>query len=269
MPLEPEFLTTCAQAFVDLASRLGLKLRVMGGVAARIRCPNMGANGFARPFHRNDIDFVADASQIASLNDLMLGSRCVLKVTHQYWGGEHRRYEYRSEQGINLAVDVYFGLLRFNHEIPEPYFSEASRYTIPITQLLLSKLAIVEIREVDMRDAAAILAEHSIGYNNDRDVLRPRVLLKAWCTGCSGWGLAKTCANNIAAIRQHVAAISSTPTAVTSLVTQRLDDLERLGVKCSKSACWRTRAAVGTSFLGKPVQWYNTVRPGEEEDGNL
>jgi hypothetical protein len=226
----------------------------------------MELNGFGYTPSSNDIDCVADSAQIVRLENFLRGSKFSRHGNpNLYVGGEHRRFQFRPEQHPDIVIDldVYFGRLRFNHLVPLPYFDDDSRYTLPITQLLLSKLAIVEISSHDVLGVCSILAEHEIGDTADVEMLQKPLLRRVWCRGFSGWRIAKTCLENIKTIRHQISEMPGLADSTRRTVRTRLDELESSIDHCQKSLSWRIRGVIGTSFLGMKIPWYYDVHPPE------
>lgn len=251
-----DFLTKLAKRLIDGASEQKIELRTFGGIGVRAHCPGIGGNTLVnRPYKNYDLDLVAEASRIVSVHHFMLGSGFKMAEFGEYPGGEYRLYDWRPNGKTACTVDIYFGRLRFNHEVPSPYFDQDNQYTLPITQLLLSKLAIVELNEKDEIDIVSILAEHQLGDLPGKEVLQTPVLRKVWCRGWKSWGTARTCLLNVRAVRDYVGSLSYAE-ELRRQVCEKLDDLERLILQCPKSLSWKARGVFGAK-----IAWYDTVRP--------
>ena len=71
--------------------------------------------------------------------------------------------------------------------------------TVPLAELLLTKLQIIELNEKDVRDTVAILLEHDV-TDDDRGVNVNRV---ASLCG-DDWGLWRTITRNLVSVREHL-----------------------------------------------------------------
>jgi hypothetical protein len=243
-----------AKGIIKAAEGYGVRLRALGGVGVWFHCPRMLSFGLSQRRYNYDLDFVGLREQEAEVVQLLEDSRCSLtQQPHYYDRGVHRLYESVSESGT-LSLDVYLGDLSFNHDIPGPYFVQGCNLVLPITQLLLSKLAIVELGTKDVVDLLAILCEHDIGDGPECETIESRVLMKAWADGCGGWGITKTCLNSIDVVRKRLIQREHLDPAIQEVVLERLDKLELLTRKSPKSACWKTRSVLGTH-----VRWYHVV----------
>jgi hypothetical protein len=188
----------------------------------------------------------------------MLGSGLEMAEFGEYPGGEYRLYKWQPNGETACTIDIYFGRLRFNHEVPSPYFDRDNQYTLPITQLLLSKLAIVELNEKDKIDIISILAEHELGDSKGKEILQTRILKKVWCRGWKSWGTARTCLLNIHAVRDYVHGLLPTEELPAMQICEKLDELEGVILKWPKSFSWKVR-----KLLGPKIAWFNQVQPAK------
>jgi hypothetical protein len=251
-----DFLAKLAKALIDGATEQKIELRTFGGIGVRTHCQGLGGNALADRSYKNyDLDLVADASRIPSVHRFMLGSGLDMADFGEYPGGEYRLYKWQRSGRTACTIDIYFGRLRFNHEVPSPYFDKDNEYTVPITQLLLSKLAIVELNEKDKIDIVSILAEHQLGNSAGKEILQIPILRKVWCRGWKSWGTARTCLLNVRAVRDYVRSLSYAEELL-GQVCEKLDDLEKLILQRPKSLSWKAR-----DVFGAKIAWYDIVRP--------
>jgi hypothetical protein len=253
-----DFLAKLAKTLIDAAGQQKIELRTFGGVGIRTHCRGIGGNALAeRPYKNYDLDLVADFSRLRSVHRFMLASGLKEGEIGQYPGGEHRLYKWQSNGKTACTIDIYFGRLRFNHEVPAPYFDKENPYTLPITQLLLSKLAIVELTAKDKIDIISVLAEHELGDSEENEVIQMGVLRRVWCRGWESWGTARTCRLNIRAVREYIGTLSHIDALLREQVCGRLDQLEAV-LNSRKSLSWKTRG-----FFGVKIAWYYTVEPAK------
>ena len=147
-------------------------------------------------------------------------------------------------------IDVFFDRLEFCHVIPLAGRLETDRPTIPLAELLLSKLQIVKINQRDLLDAIALLLERPLGAGDPGAIDQDRAA--ALCA--QDWGLWRTVSLNL----DKVAAVA------TSLVPLGRDERVRVAEALSafkqridaepKPAGWRMRARVGDRR-----QWWTDV----------
>ena len=230
-----------AKAIVNAAAKNNIKLRLFGSVAVKIHCKDMISG--SKP--SNDIDLVADISQLIHVNEFFnrLGCKLDNSSPNFYLNGEHRTYIISRDlynTGNDLIIDVYFGDLIFNHKIPHPYFDPSDEYTIPITQLLLSKLAIVELDENDISDICSILLNHQINGKKGNESIYIESIEKSLCTGFSGWCLTQTCLKNLHLITENLKRFN-VEQGVLEIIMDRINKLINIILFSKKSILWKIR----------------------------
>jgi len=71
-------------------------------------------------------------------------------------------------------IDVFVGSFRMCHEIPLERRLDEESHTVPLAELLLTKLQIIQLNEKDVRDAVALLSAKGIS-DDDTEVNAARV----------------------------------------------------------------------------------------------
>lgn len=266
MALSAATLVKVTKNLINQTSRQNIALRAFGGAGICIHCPRMSENGIARQDRKSDIDLIAKGTQcmFAARQFLSTKGWRSREPSNDYTGGSHQAFvfELGSEE---FNIDLYCGQLRFNHPVPLPYFDTQNKYTIPLTQLLLSKLAIISLADIDIIDLCALLAEHEVSDSDSSEVIQLELLRETWGTGVTGWRIWRTCLANVNMTRSRLDSIEMTESA-RQLVSRRLDLLEDTSQRCRKSLCWRLRNAVGTRLCGINISWYDKVAPPEQPD---
>jgi hypothetical protein len=151
-------------------------------------------------------------------------------------------------------VDVFVGSFRMCHEIPFGNRLAAGSRTVPLAELLLTKLQIVELNEKDVRDTVLLFHGHDVADHDDDAVNGERIA--ELCA--SDWGLWRTITANLARCREHL-----------SDYELPHPDLERIGLRIDavldrieqapKSRSWRLRAK-----LGERKRWYDLPEEVEQ-----
>jgi hypothetical protein len=260
--INPEIVINVARRLIDGAQQRGFTLRALGGVGVRLHCSQIDDLGASSRQVNNDIDLVGVSTEVHSIHQYFLGSGLRLnRPPHGYRRGEHREYIFKplSAPKIELHIDVYFGSLRFNHLVPRPYFDVRAVHTLPLSQLLLSKLAIVNLTSKDIFDIGALLAEHDIGSAHSDEVIQAKDLLKAWSRGCEGWELKRTCEKSIACVRLAIEQ-STYHDALKHTVLRRVKELQVLMRRGPRPLCWRIRNSIGVNLFGYKIPYYDIVR---------
>src|SRR5579872_1396168 len=166
-----------ATACVDLA----LPARLIGGLAIWARCPSSHAGPFTRSYE--DMDFVVGSAATTRFKALLVTQGY---LPDQFFNGLHgaTRLYYQEPSG-RWSIDVVIDELVMSHKLDLRDRLEGPSLTVPLADLLLTKLQVWEINRKDLGDAACLLADHPLS-DDDADpegVSLPRlrsVLGKDW-----------------------------------------------------------------------------------------
>jgi len=230
------------------ARQAGVMLRLLGSLAFQLHCPRYGGLQAKMGRAYTDIDFASYNRQARRVSELLTGlgyqeNREIFVVT------EGLRAIF--ENGSNgLHVDVFYEKLDFCHVIPWNGRLESDALTIPLAEMLLEKMQIVQINEKDVIDTIMLLLEHPLGSGDHETINLDRVA--ALCA--ADWGLWRTVTMNLDKVRRLAPGYpqleSEQKAHIAAAVDQALTRLE----KEPKSMAWRLRARVGDR-----VKWYKDV----------
>ncbi len=223
-------------------------LRVIGSLAFQKHCPKYGYLQAAMGRAYTDIDFAAYARQSKEIQVLMAGlgyheNREVFIVSE----GNRAIFE---RQDTGLHIDVFYEKLDFCHAIYWKDRLEVDHPSIPLAEMLLEKMQIVQINEKDIIDTIMLLLEHPLGDQDKETINIKRVA--ALCS--ADWGLWRTTTMNLDKVRQlaqgYKELTDEQKAAIDSQVAAALGRIEQE----PKSLAWRLRARVGDR-----VKWYKDV----------
>jgi len=233
---------------IKASDEAGSLLRVIGSLAFQMHCPKYGYLQEVMGRAYTDIDFAAYRKQTKEIKELMtnLGyteNREVFIVSE----GERSIFD-RPEVGLH--VDVFYEKLDFCHAIYWENRLEVDAPTIPLAEMLLEKMQIVQINEKDIIDTIMLLMEHSLG-----DVDEETINIKRIAELCStDWGFWRTTTMNLDKVRQLAQGYEELKDEHKALIeAQVAAALERIEQE-PKSLAWRLRARVGDR-----VKWYKDV----------
>jgi len=226
----------------------GIILRVIGSLAFQMHCQKYGYLQAAMGRAYTDIDFAAYQKQTKEVQVLMAGlgyheNREVFIVSEGY-----RSIFEKPEAGLH--IDVFFGKLDFCHVIHWEGRLEVDHPSIPLAEMLLEKMQIVQINEKDIIDTIMLLLEHPLG-DEDHEIIN----IKRIAGLCStDWGLWRTTTMNLDKVRQMAQSYEQ----LTSEQKEKIDSqvksaLARIDQE-PKSLAWRLRSRVGDR-----VKWYKDV----------
>ncbi|HJS94037.1 MAG TPA: hypothetical protein VJ741_07220 [Solirubrobacteraceae bacterium] len=230
-----------AERLLDQARRDGTTLALLGGVAVRLH-----ANDVPPTLDREykDIDFAVPKGRGGDADKLLRAGGYEPEITFNAMMGKERMLFHDTAHG--RQVDVFVGSFRMCHEIPFGNRLTAGERTVPLAELLLTKLQIVELNEKDVRDTVLLFHGHDVA-DHDGDAVNGSRIAEL-CA--NDWGLWRTITANLGRCREHLDDYSLADPDV-DRIGRRLDDvLERIE-QAPKSRGWKLRAKIG-----ERKRWY-------------
>jgi hypothetical protein len=226
---------------VERAGESGHPVRLAGSVGVFAHAPSAEAAYAAAGRRLGDLDLVTRGSvKAGDIDALLAGFGFAPYSHHNVWHAEIRQM-YDREDGLH--VDVFRDELNFNHPISLKRRLDEDTPTIPLVELLLSKLQIVEATPKDLADVILLAGDHELGGGRDElDADAIAGLL------AGDWGFWRTATANLEKARLEAEGDAA----------GRLAELARAVEARPKSSRWRMRARVGDR-----VRWYQEVEDAE------
>jgi len=244
--LEGELLTgpEKAIAIVEVAEKNGVTLRLMGGLAVAFHC-HLAHAEHMRGCHDIDLFGLRKESEGIQLVFRNLGYSAD-KEFNALNGTERLRF--RDNQ--NRDVDVFLDKFRMEHVIDFRARLHLDNFTIPLTDLFLTKVQNVKLAAKDVSDIISLLEDHTIGDNDDQEVVNLRYI-EELCA--DDWGLWRSVTGNLSKVSELVnqgdyEAIDK------AQVLSKLESIRNAIDSREKTLRWKLRARVG-----EKVQWYFDV----------
>jgi hypothetical protein len=229
-----------AAALVAAASERRLSLRLVGSVGIRLHCAGAAAALDRRGRPAKDIDLICGREHRKGVRAL-LEERGYLVDRDLLVAMEGTRYAF-SHPAAKVEIDLFVDRLQFCHTIELRDRLGLHGTTIPIDDLLLQKLQIVEPVTTDLMDLAALLETHEVAAGPGS----PESIDSGYVAGllARDWGFHHTATANLERLRDD------SGTAGRRGVETLLEAVEA----APKSLRWRAR-----SRLGERVQWWQDV----------
>lgn len=229
-----------AEASRILDAAAAIPLRLLGGAAI-----GLAADGEPLlPRSYNDIDFLTAAGRGPEVVRVFdeLGY-----IGDQRFNGlnGHRRLLF-VDAANQRRVDVFVAKFQMCHALPLAKRLTLTARTIPLADLLLTKLQIFALNEKDQRDVVNLLHAHPLG-DTDAGAINAAYVAKLLATD---WGLWRTSTLNLERVRGGLARYELAPEQE-EIVRTRLDDLRSRIDEEPKATKWKMRARVG-----ERVKWY-------------
>jgi hypothetical protein len=249
-----EDIVTEAQRLLAAARSQDVAIRLLGGVAVRLTIAPGEQPVLARAYQ--DIDLIIAKGAGRGVGQFLEAEGYAADRAFNATNG-HRRLLFYDEPR-NRQVDVFVGAFAMCHTIP----LSDRRLTllpdsIPLAELLLTKLQIVELNPKDLGDIITLVYHHDVG---DSDTIGSggSAGVSPWQINAAraaelcalDWGLWRTVRMNI---ERTTAALPETALSRSQqdLVADRIDRLWQRIQDQPKSAKWKLRHRVGDRMV-----WY-------------
>lgn len=213
----------------------------MGGVGIRLLLDDRFDGPFERPYR--DLDILVRRRQRRDVEKLL---------TDRGWepapafnalsGGRRLLFE---DPASEAQVDVFVESFEMCHTLPLAESLDRPGPSLPATDLLMSKLQIVELNAKDRSDCYALLQSCEVSDDDHRTLEPSRI---ATLTGAD-WGLHHTFELNFHRLRQGLGTATVTdPAQITSTIAALVSAMEH----APKTRGWKLRARIG-----ERKRWYD------------
>lgn len=225
------------------ALQAGLPARLIGGLAIWLRCPSVRTGPFARGY--DDMDFAVAARGSAGFKDFLAAEGYLPDRFFNGLHGETRLY-FAAPDG-RWSIDVVIDELTMSHRLDLRNRLDGPSPTVPLADLLLSKLQVWEINRKDLGDTLCLLADHRLGAD-DSD---PEAISLQRITGVLGadWGFSHTAERNLGKL-----ADLWTQEPLPAPAYDAGEQIESL--RCAIDEAPKTRGWRMRSRIGERVRWY-------------
>jgi hypothetical protein len=229
-----------ASRVAEAMDRTGAPLRLIGGAAIWLRCPSAEHPLLRRNYA--DLDFICLRSAGPEVKRFLVG---LGYEADKYFNSLHGRSRLLFHDLQNdRQVDVLFDEMLMCHRLDFRRRISIDARTLPLADLLLTKLQIVQTNPKDMTDMATILFDHAIG-DHDGDEINATYIARLTA---NDWGLYRTIQLNLEAVRQHA---GSLPQVGAYAIDDQVKALWEKIEAAPKTLKWKMRAQVGDR-----VKWY-------------
>jgi hypothetical protein len=220
---------------LEAARASDVPVRLIGGLAVYFHSEDI-----PEPLRRSygDIDLATTRSANRRTADLLTELGYAPSREFNALNGNRRLVFYDEQNGRKL--DVFVESFELCHTIPISDRIELDPHTIPLAELLLTKLQVVELTDKDVRDIVTLLDRHDVAAHDD-DAINAQLI--AGMTA-DDWGLWRTLKLNTERLHELVPSLGLDDAAQTRVLA-RLDALWQRIEDEPKSRKWRMRDRVG------------------------
>jgi hypothetical protein len=232
-----------ARRLIDTATERGIVLRLLGGLAIALLCPDLPP----RTRVDQDLDFGSLSATRPALGKLLTERGYEPDKTFNALYGNRQLYFANPQTGI--AVDVLIDRLHMCHTLEFASRLDRLPYTLDPMDLLLTKMQIVELNEKDVHDCLRLLVTFPLAESDDPSVMDIRIFRSL--VG-EDWGWWKTITLNLDRMRALLA--DGRPPAIDGGQLDpvaQIDALVQAADEAPKSRRWKLR-----SRIGERKRWY-------------
>ena len=229
---------------VAKAAEAGVLLRALGTTAIRLRCPSSEA--ITIPPAQPELDFTGYGRDRKAITRILeeagyepekrfnaLHGRTRLRFTHPADGTQ---------------VHVFLDTFSMCHKLDFSHRLELDEVTVPLADLLLTKLQVVEMSEGELREIYSLLHDHELGDRADAEKIDGE-RITSLCA--DDWGWYRTTTMNLE--RGLALADEFLTEPQRERVLTKVKRLEQLIEASDKSLRWQLRSQVGDAR-----RWYDT-----------
>ena len=232
---------------ITLAGGEGICLRLLGGLAFKITCPNVDHLALKRNYA--DIDLAVDTVGGRKLEKFLSAAGYVGDRALNTLNGDRRQLFFDEEN--NRQLDIFVGDFEMCHKIPIGDRLTIDPFTVPLAELFLSKAQIVQINQKDILDLFVLLLDHAVD-NVDGDKINSSII-SAICA--RDWGLYTTVTLTLEKARKIL--VYENPGLdedEVQLIQARIGTIQQKMETAPKTFGWKARARIG-----KRMRWYEEV----------
>ncbi len=241
--LATDGMLTEVQSLITSLQRQAVTLRLVGGVAVRLRCPSATLPALKRTYA--DVDFMAYKKQSRILHDALTASNYTADRRFNAMHGDRRLLFYDEHE---RHIDIFLDVFEMCHKLPLERRLELHPFTLSPADLLLTKLQIVQLNKKDILDTLALLlnfppAETAQNPGEELDV-------QTIATLCAqDWGWFTTVSDSLERIGKEAVQLLNEDES--AQVTHRIEVIKTRMINTPKSSKWRLRAVAG-----RRIPWY-------------
>jgi len=232
-----------ALKIISEGEKRGTTIRLIGGLAIYYHSPTATNEHFARIY--GDIDLFGLSSQTKIIKNIMENLGYTPHERFNALHGDRRLLYYDESNGSR--IDFLLDFFEMCHKIDLRDRLKIDKVTIPLADLLLTKLQIVELNEKDIKDIAVLLIDHELSDKDEEDCINLKYIAKL----CSNdWGLEKTITITLDKVLDWVNQ-SNIGEEHRNMIISKVGRIRSAIDAEPKSLKWKMRAKVG-----EKVRWY-------------
>jgi len=224
-----------AGRLLDAAHADGVPIRLIGGLAIQLHTEEIPPS-LQRSY--DDIDIATPKGASRGVGDFF--GKLGYEPAREFNALHGARRLLFHDRANERKLDVFVGSFEMCHTIPITGRIELDERTIPLAELLLTKLQVVELNDKDLRDIATLLNGHEVSDADGEEINGDFI---ARLTS-DDWGLWRTVKLNLERMHDQIGSLSL-DADIEARIVERADALWQRIEHAPKSRKWRVRDRVG------------------------
>jgi len=224
----------------EAAGKAKVGPKLLGGAGIHLHSPSAGKPPLKRRY--GDLDYAIAKKDRKAVLELFPSLGYEANERFNLMQGDRRLYFY--DVAHSRQVDVFVDVIKMSHLIDLRGRLDGDGPCATPSDLLLSKLQIVEVNRKDLVDLTALLVDHPVADHDEEAVNKAYVARLA----AADWGLYRTLQLNLEKLRVTLEDLD----VDRDLVRRRLDELWTAVEEQPKPIAWKLRAQVGDR-----KRWYD------------
>jgi len=224
---------------------------LLGGVAIRLRCPSAAHYALSRKYA--DIDLAGLGRESMRVQQFFVELGYVPRdVFNAMYGYERLVF---NDLAHARRVDVFLDHFKMCHTLDFHDRLRLDPLTIPLADLLATKLQVVEVTRREYLDSIALLYDHDIADAQEQDKIDAGYIIKL---SSEDWGIYKTFMTNLGRLTAFLDE-GGLDEDVKMNVRNKISALRERIQQSPKSVRWKMRA-----LIGERARWYELPEPDKE-----
>jgi hypothetical protein len=230
------------------ANKRGFHLRFLGAMAFQTHCPKYNYLTLRMRRMLTDVDFAGYGKERDRVSSMMRELGYADQPAIAALWGDRAIWDHKTN---GTHVDIFLEKLAMNHTILFENRLELEPFTIPLEDMLVEKMQIVQINEKDITDTIMLLREHEIGMEKAPETIDAQYIARLLS---KDWGFFYTFTTNLAKVRDRVDSTKELGEDDKADVNKKIQSVIDIVEKEPKTFGWKMRAKVGIK-----KKWYNEV----------
>ncbi|MHA1940434.1 MAG: hypothetical protein ACW97P_01765 [Candidatus Hodarchaeales archaeon] len=250
-----------ALKLVSEAEKAGAQFRLVGGLAIRIHVQDHDLEELYKKLKRlGDEGEITDIDGAISYKHMKKMDKFMAKIgyfkrkpTLSTAASQRRLYIHPKNWWF---IDCFYGKIKFNHDIELDHKRlRLEPVTLPLAELLLGKVQIVNMNYKDIADTIMLLLAHKIGYSDEPETINIKHIgEKYFKKGAYAWGFYKTATTNLTNIKNVLPDFAVLSEEQRENIRSKIEEMLKYFEEIPKNRRWKARAKIGTS-----TKWYRPV----------